>query len=147
MRGFREPDDNLISPPHMDHYGLAPYLAPTVPVYIGVGAHRILNAASAYVPTGHAFQTPRSMADRVCIQVGPSRITSYSADHSAFDAYSLLVQADGKRRFYSGDLRAHGRKSRLFEALVANPHVYKRWKSSMRSPLDCPRTETLRCRR
>ena len=27
----------------------------------------------------------------------------------------------GKRLFYSGDLRAHGRKAKLFEALVRNP--------------------------
>ena len=125
VRGFREPDDSLlgvvISHPHMDHYGLARYLAPDVPVYIGAAAHRILKAASAYVPNGHAFEAPRFIADRVCVQVGPFRITPYLVDHSAFDAYSLLLEADGKRIFYSGDFRAHGRKSRLFEALVANP--------------------------
>ena len=42
VRGFREPDDSLlgvvISHPHMDHYGLARYLAPSVPVYIGEAA-------------------------------------------------------------------------------------------------------------
>ncbi len=69
--GFREPDGSLlgvvISHPHMDHYGLARYLAPSVPVYIGEVAHRILKAASAYVPNGHAFEGPRFIADRVCI--------------------------------------------------------------------------------
>ena len=54
--GFREPDGSLlgvvISHPHMDHYGLARYLAPSVPVYIGEAAHRILKAVSAYVPNG-----------------------------------------------------------------------------------------------
>uniref|UniRef100_UPI001C5CADBA hypothetical protein n=1 Tax=Escherichia fergusonii TaxID=564 RepID=UPI001C5CADBA len=48
-------------------------------------------------------------------------ITPYLADHSAFDAYSLLVEAHGKRAFYSGDIRAHGRKARLFENLVEHP--------------------------
>jgi ribonuclease J len=42
-------------------------------------------------------------------------------DHSAYDAYAVLVEADGKRLFYTGDLRAHGRKSSLFEKLVAGP--------------------------
>ena len=123
--GFREPDGSLlgvvISHPHMDHYGLARYLAPSVPVYIGEVAHRILKAASAYVPNGHAFEAPRFIADRVCIEIGPFRITPYLVDHNAFDAYSLLLDADGKRVFYSGDFRAHGRKSRLFEALLKNP--------------------------
>jgi ribonuclease J len=42
-------------------------------------------------------------------------------DHSAFDAYALLVEAGGDRLLYSGDIRAHGRKSRLFERFVAQP--------------------------
>jgi ribonuclease J len=47
-------------------------------------------------------------------------VTPYLVDHSAFDAYSLLVEAEGKRVFYSGDLRGHGWKSRRFDDLVAN---------------------------
>jgi mRNA degradation ribonuclease J1/J2 len=43
------------------------------------------------------------------------------ADHSGFFAYSLLVEADGRRLFYTGDLRAHGRKAKLFEELVTDP--------------------------
>jgi len=42
-------------------------------------------------------------------------------DHSAFDSYSILVEADGSRLFYTGDIRGHGRKSRLFEALLDHP--------------------------
>jgi ribonuclease J len=39
-------------------------------------------------------------------------------DHSAFDAYSFLVEADGKSLFYSADFRGHGRKSRLFDQFL-----------------------------
>ncbi|MGV1037318.1 MAG: MBL fold metallo-hydrolase [Candidatus Nanopelagicales bacterium] len=42
-------------------------------------------------------------------------------DHSAFDAYSMLVEVDGKQLFYSGDIRGHGRKARLFEELLEDP--------------------------
>jgi hypothetical protein len=35
--------------------------------------------------------------------------------------YAMEVEAGGKRLFYSGDLRAHGRKGSLFEALITNP--------------------------
>ena len=42
-------------------------------------------------------------------------------DHSVFDAYALLVEAGGKRWFYSGDLRAHGRKGGLFDRMLCNP--------------------------
>ncbi len=42
-------------------------------------------------------------------------------DHSAYDAYALLMEAGGKRVFYSGDFRAHGRKAPLFERFLASP--------------------------
>ena len=123
--GFREPDESLlgvlISHPHMDHYGLVKYIRPGVSVHIGERAHNVMKAASAYVPNGIAFTDPHFIADRKPVEIGPFRVTPYLVDHSAFDAYSLLVEADGKRVFYTGDFRAHGRKSKLFEALVARP--------------------------
>ena len=123
--GFREPDGSLlgvvISHPHLDHYGLARHIRPKVPVWIGKAANDIMTAASAYVPGGHAFADPRFIADRTPLEIGPFRITPYLVDHSAFDAYSLLVEADGKRAFYSGDFRAHGRKAELFKAMINRP--------------------------
>jgi len=125
VEGFREPDESLlgllISHPHMDHYGLARYIRPETPIWIGEDAHNILKAASPYVPSGFAFANPRFFAHREMMQIGPFRVTPYLVDHSAFDAYALLIEADGKRIFYSGDFRAHGRKRRLFEAMVAHP--------------------------
>ena len=123
--GFRDADENLlgvlISHPHQDHYGLARYLRPDVPVHIAEAAHRILKAAAPYVPNGHAFADPRFYRDRRPVQIGPFRVTPRLVDHSAFDAYALLVEADGKRLFYSGDFRAHGRKAGLFDSIVRHP--------------------------
>ena len=57
---FRELDDSLlgilVSHPHVDHYGLARYVRPDVPVYIGKDAHNILVAASRYRP---AYSLPQ----------------------------------------------------------------------------------------
>lgn len=123
--GFREPDDSLlgvvISHPHQDHYGLARNVRPAVPVYIGEAAHNILKAASSYVPNGYAFSNPRFIAHKKLVDIGPFRITPHIVDHSAFDAYALLVEADGKRVFYSGDFRAHGRKAGMVESLINFP--------------------------
>ena len=125
VSGFREPDGTLlavvISHPHMDHYGLARHIHPKVPVYVGKAAHNILSAASRYVPNGHAFPDPRFLGHRRPIQIGPFSVTPYLVDHSAFDAYSLLIEGDGRRIFYTGDFRAHGRKHKLFEAMVKYP--------------------------
>lgn len=125
VRGFREPDDSLegivISHPHQDHYGLARHVRPEVRVYIGEAANSILKAASRYVPGGHWFENARPYRDRKAFDVGPFRITPYLVDHSAFDAYAFLVEADGRRVYYSGDFRAHGRKAGLMERIVREP--------------------------
>ena len=117
--GFREPDPGLlgvvISHGHMDHYGLAAHIRADIPVWIGGAAHNILKAARPWVPNGHAFSDPHFLADRKPFGIGPFRITPYLVDHSAFDAYALMVEAEGKRVFYSGDFRAHGRKAALFD--------------------------------
>ncbi len=63
----------------------------------------------------------KDLADRQPVTIGPFRITPYVVDHSAYDAYALLIEADGRRLFYSGDFRMHGRKSRTMERLLAKP--------------------------
>jgi len=55
------------------------------------------------------------------MSIGPFVVTPFLVDHSAFDAYALLVECGGRRLFYSGDLRATGRKGQLFERLVSHP--------------------------
>jgi ribonuclease J len=39
-------------------------------------------------------------------------------DHSAFDAYSFLIEAGGKRVLYTGDFRDHGRKLGLLKRMT-----------------------------
>ena len=123
--GFRERDESLlgvlISHPHLDHYGLARHIRPDVPVWIGEEAHSILTAASRFVRNGYSFAAPHFISHREPVEIGPFRITPYLVDHSAFDAYALLIEADGKRVFYSGDFRGHGRKGKLFDAMIRNP--------------------------
>jgi ribonuclease J len=125
VRAFRTPDADflalVISHPHQDHYGLAKYVRPEIPVAIGHAAHKILQAAKAFTPSGVAFQSTIELADRKTIKIGPFEITPFLVDHSAYDAYSLLIVAEGKQVFYSGDFRGHGRKSGLFEKLLGNP--------------------------
>jgi len=61
--------------------------------------------------------------DRQTFEVGPFRITPFLVDHSAFDAYSLLVEAGGRRLFYTGDFRSHGRKPESFRRLLVEPVI------------------------
>lgn len=112
----------LISHPHLDHFGLLAHISPSIPIGMGAAARRILSAATPFLPgnwpipsQGWDFQSEHAF------EIGPFRVTPFLVDHSAYDSYAFLIEAGGKRLFYSGDFRAHGRKSGLFDRFVANP--------------------------
>lgn len=108
----------IISHPHLDHYGLLPYIRPDIPAIMGTNARRILNASKPFMH--YRWTAPvcgQDLISGVSFNLGPFKITPYLVDHSAYDAYSLLVEADGRRLLYSGDLRMHGRKSMLSKNL------------------------------
>lgn len=88
---------------------------------MGAATRRILHAAAPFVPNPFTPAETIDLADRKPITIGPFLVTPYLVDHSAFDAYALLVEAGGRRLFYSGDIRAHGRKGALFERLLRDP--------------------------
>lgn len=111
----------VVSHGHPDHYGLVPAASGAVPRFIGESAHRILKEAAFFSPTGVDLKTTGFLHDRETLTLGPFCVTPYLVDHSAFDAYALHVEAGGRRLFYSGDIRAHGRKKSLFERLVREP--------------------------
>lgn len=126
VAGLLQEDPSLLalvlSHGHADHWGLAP-LAATLPIVAGAATRRIMRAASAFVPRAvpALLDYGPELVARQPITIGPFRITPYLVDHSAYDAYALLIEAAGRRLFYSGDLRAHGRKAALFERLVTHP--------------------------
>ena len=111
----------VISHPHLDHFGLIDQVDPRVPIYIGREAAELLRAAGFFSAVGVDLKPTAYLMDRSPLQIGPFKITPFLMDHSAFDAYSLLIEGDGHRLFYTGDIRGHGRKARLFERLLSSP--------------------------
>jgi len=112
----------LISHPHADHFGLLSHISEDIPVGMGAAARRILKAAAPFMPgKWPAPEHGWNYESEIPFDVGPFSITPYLVDHSAYDAYALLIEAEGKRLFYSGDFRAHGRKGKLFDRITANP--------------------------
>lgn len=110
----------LISHAHQDHYGLLDETPEDWPVHCGGPTEALmrLTAALGGVTFRHQFQTWKS--DKP-FQLGPFSIRPRLTDHSAFDAYMLEVEVAGRRIFYSGDFRRHGRKGKLVDALIAHP--------------------------
>jgi ribonuclease J len=116
-----KPDAVLISHPHQDHYGLIDKLGSEIPVFIGelgkhlIDATRILIGSELHSNNFHHFKSWKPFT------IGDFEVTPYLVDHSAVDAYGFLIEAEGKKVFYSGDFRAHGRKSVLYDNMIKNP--------------------------
>jgi len=125
ISGLREHDSSLLaiilSHGHRDHWGLVPKVRPDIPIVMGRAAERIMRAAADFVPDAFAPNAWKYLESGKPLQIGPFAITPHLVDHSGFDAYALEIEAAGKRVFYSGDLRAHGRKSKLFELMLKKP--------------------------
>ncbi|MBA2671750.1 MAG: hypothetical protein H0U67_15380 [Gemmatimonadetes bacterium] len=111
----------ILSHGHPDHYGLIGEVHGSIPRYLGEATQRILAEAEFFSPFGVSIPPGGFLVDRQPLEIGPFRVTPYLVDHSAFDSYALMVEGGGRRLFYSGDLRAHGRKGALFEQLLSTP--------------------------
>ena len=102
-------DAVFISHYHGDHLGLAYRIHKDIPLYMGEKSARIVQASDAYkrVPT----ITPNGFLEhKKPIVIGDITVTPYLCDHSAFDSYMLLCEADGESILYTGDVRGNGRK-------------------------------------
>jgi ribonuclease J len=114
-------DAVLISHPHQDHFGLIDLLPAAMPVYTGPIARELFQATRLFLNKPlfennfHTFQAWKQF------EIGDFKITPHLMDHSAPDAYAFEIESDGKRLFYSGDFRAHGRKAKLFDNLIKRP--------------------------
>jgi ribonuclease J len=111
----------LLSHGHRDHWGLLPKVPAEIEVFLGRRTLSIMRAAAPFVPGGFVPERTAIYEDRKTFEIGPFAITPYLMDHSGFDAYGFLIEADGKRVYYSGDVRGHGRKAALFERFVSAP--------------------------
>lgn len=113
-------DALLLSHPHQDHYGLLSALPTDWPVWSGVATEKLIRLSSALnrqtIPHRFSNWCPGEK-----FSVGPFQVTPILVDHSAFDAYMLLIEVDGRRILYSGDFRLHGRKGAQMRRFMAKP--------------------------
>ena len=126
MNGLYPHDKNpidaiIISHPHMDHYGFMGFVSDKIPVYIGNAANELIKISNIFTPSNVVINNPIFYNSEKPFTVGDIIITPYLNDHSAFDAYSFLIEGEGQRLFYSGDFRGHGRKGSLLTKLTNNP--------------------------
>jgi ribonuclease J len=115
-------DALLISHPHQDHFGLMESVGSEVPVYIGQVTLDLINATRIFlgkeIIASHFILInpwqPFTIDDTFTVY-------PYLMDHSSPEAFAFLIEADGKRVFYSGDIRSTGWKGILFTKLLKAP--------------------------
>ncbi len=111
-------DALILSHPHQDHYGLLGHIRSKTPVYLSDGAKKIIAASDIFLPVQANIKNPVVINDRKAFDIGDIKVTPYLVDHSGFGAMAFLIENDGKKIFYSGDFRAHGRKAKLFQKFL-----------------------------
>lgn len=110
----------LLSHAHGDHSGLLPWARPEIPIYLSQGTSKMLMAGSIFAGQANLeHNRQRILAEGQPTPVGDINVTALPVDHSAFDSLAFLIEADGKRILYSGDLRLHGRKAGMAGRLLA----------------------------
>jgi ribonuclease J len=115
-------DALLISHPHQDHFGLMEKVGTNVPIYIGELSLDLIEATKIFrdVPLLQGnFKTIKPW--KKFIIADTFQITPFLTDHSTPEAFAFLIEADGKRVFYSGDFRATGRKNIVYKKQIENP--------------------------
>ena len=112
-------DAILISHPHQDHYGLLSYIHPKIPIFLSAGCNILIKASHFFSQTECDLKNINLIKKSFYIK--DIKVTPYLVDHSGFAALAFLIEAEGKKLFYSGDFRGHGRKSILFDNFVNNP--------------------------
>lgn len=114
-------DAILISHPHPDHYGLLSYVNPMIPVYMSRGCQLLLDISYYFGQTDCDLGNVKTVSPLRQFNIGNFLITPYLMDHSGFDALAFLIECKGKKIFYTGDFRGHGRKDYLFSNLLKDP--------------------------
>ena len=110
-------DALFLSHAHADHYGLLGLLPQDTPIYATeeTFAMLALDGILGDDPAKHLKKYPLK-SGQSC-EVADIIVTAYTVDHSAYGACAFLIECDGKRILYSGDIRLHGVKGVLYKNL------------------------------
>lgn len=110
-------DALFLSHAHADHYGFLGLLPQDTPIYATeeTFAMLALDGILGDDPTEHLEKRPLT-SGQSC-EVADIKVTAYIVDHSAYGACAFLIECDGKRILYSGDIRLHGVKGVLYKNL------------------------------
>jgi len=118
--GKADCDGVFISHYHGDHVGMFNKVLDGIPIYMGEIAHKIFLNLREHLQDENidAIKRFRTFSVLEKIELDDMTVTPYRVDHSAYDSYMFLVEAEGKKILHTGDFRTHGWTGRGLWALV-----------------------------
>lgn len=95
---------------HGDHIGLIDTVNKDIPLYIGDVSLQIIKLQNKRqkIFDNNDIQRIKPYYTAKTMVFGDITVTPFMVDHSAFDSYLFLIEADGKRVLHTGDFRNHG---------------------------------------
>lgn len=99
---------------HGDHIGMFSRINKSIPLYLGEASKEIYLTLQKYLKSTHLDQLEQIITFKALdkISIKDIIVTPLLVDHSAYDAYMFIIEADGKRILHTGDFRNHGYKGK-----------------------------------
>ncbi len=116
-------DAILISHSHQDHFGEIVNVENDIPIYCGKLSKELINSTKIFTGNEILKNNFKIFEAWKSFEIGDFKITPYLVDHSAPDSYAFLIESDGQKVLYSGDFRANGRKSKLFDRMIKDKNL------------------------
>ena len=112
-------DGVFVTHNHQDHMGRIDDILEDVPVYMSDLSRKIFETVFCFSKNkGKIRRETINLKEEKTITIKDIKITPYIVDHSAYNSFMLLIEADGKRILHTGDFRNHGYKGILLESTL-----------------------------
>ena len=112
-------DGVFITHNHQDHMGRIDDILEDIPVYMSNLSREIYETVFVFSKNkGKIRRKTINLEEGKTITIKDMKITPYIVDHSAYNSFMMLIEAEGKRILHTGDFRNHGYKGVLLEGTL-----------------------------
>ena len=112
-------DGVFITHNHQDHMGRIDDILDDVPVYMSDLSRKIFETVFCFSKNkGKIHRQTINLEEGKTVTIKDMKITPYIVDHSAYNSFMILIEAEGKRILHTGDFRNHGYKGVLLEGTL-----------------------------